>query len=379
MTEPPTSLFSTSWTLHRISPLFHSKQCTTNLLDDPSSLRTYASRLRDTLTGDVLRGVQLSTVIGTTTASGTLDEALAKAGALEECKWSVIPTWAHWNEEQSLLEDEDEGPLLSPDQCAGIMIILEYENITYKAALLCGPDGYRDQESEEGAVTHLPLLLTRMPNALRQEFISFLSTTFDTRVSVLRFPSSFLAGQLEGYLGILNRVSRSRLGTSSELIERVIKETQLTLAFPPPISPALKTLDVLLPRESLSAFHKHGSSQESSETPSSPFLSMLSEYFSTHLAMKLDLSNLQNSKTPSESTSPFVRLTKLSCGAFVLGAEGRLKLLSNPGRVMFLNHGEDEEDEVEDEDVEDREKRLVWRANEELLRALVLRANGGKG
>lgn len=377
MTEPPTSLFSTSWTLHRVSPLYHAKQSASNLLEDPSSLRTYASRLRDTLTGDILRGVQLSAIGTGTTAPGTLDDALAKAGALKECKWTLIPTWAHWNEERSLLEDDDEGPALSLEQCAGVMIGLEYENITYKAALLAGPDGYRQYHDGNG-VTFLPLLLTRMPNALRQELISFLCTQFDTRVSVLRMPSSFLASALEGYLRTLSGIARSGDGFLSGFIERVVKETQLTLSFPPPIAPALRSMDVLLPRESLSAFYKHGSAQHPSETPSNPFLSALSEFFSTNLAMDLNLANFQPSKTHAmEVTSPYVRLTKLSCGAFVLGAEGRLKLLSNPGRVMFLNH--EDEDDGEDEDIEDREKRLIWRANEDLLRALVKKAVGGKG
>ena len=379
MAEPPTSLFSTSWTLHRVSPLYHAKQCASNLLEDPSALRTYASRLRDTLTGDVLRGVQLSTIGTGTTAPGTLDDALAKAGALKECKWSLIPTWVHWNEEQSLLEDEDEGPALSPEQCAGIMVCLEYENITYKAALLAGPDGYKHYQDGDG-VTFLPLLLTRMPNALRQELISFLCTQFDTRVSVLRLPSSFLISTLEGYLSILAKIVRAREGLLSGFIERVIKETQLTLSFPPPIAPALRSLDVLLPRDSLSEFYRHGSAKTLLETPSTPFLSALSEYFSTHLAMSLNLANFKPSKSDAmESTSPYVRLTKLSCGAFVLGAEGRLKLLSNPGRVMFLNHEEDEDGGGDDGDTEDREKRLIWRANEEMLRALVRRAMGGKG
>lgn len=387
MAASPTDLFTTSWTVHRVAPLHHGKECKT-LLDNPAVLRLYASRLRDILTGDVLRGVQLS---GTTT-SAMLDEALAKAGALKSCRWECLPTWRHWNEEQSLLEDPDEdGPVITPGQAAGVLVVLEYETITYKAALLAGPDGYHDDTRQDA--TYLPLLVTRMPNALRQEFISFLSATFDTRVSVLRLPPGFICAALENYLATLNRAAaRSGSGLQSAaargFIERTVKETQLTISFSQPVSPALRSMDVMLPRESLGAFYAHATSTssaeprsgETTETPSAPFLSALSEYFTTHLSMPLDITAFQPPSSTKTQKPSHMRLTKASCGAFVLGGEGRVKFLANPGRAMFLG---DEDDYLgaddDQEDTEDREKRLAWRANEELLRALVRKAVGGEG
>ncbi|KAL1960653.1 hypothetical protein VTO42DRAFT_7232 [Malbranchea cinnamomea] len=470
---PPSSLFSTSWTLHRMSPLYHARTCPdTSLLDSPAGLKLYASRLRDTLTGDLLGGVQLSTSSGGVAPASAVDEALANAGALRSCAWTLLPTWQHWNEEQSLLEGDDEddedGPVLMPDQCAGIMVTLVYQHATYRAALLAGPDGYGHYphgggrssstvaspatRAEEHGVTYLPLLVTRMPNALRQELIAFLSAQFDTRISVLRLPSDFLVGALEGYLRTLNRISSSSSTSTAarRLIERVMRETQLTLSFPPPISPSLKTLDVLVPRESLSAMHEYGSTAASTtttttatpttsqqqqqqqqlrktqkdgpdtDTPSAPFLSALSSFFSTHLAMPLDAplalalaptSSSSSTTTTTTTTASaasaapapphadppapvparararaptYVRLTKISCGAFVLGAEGRVKFLADPGRAMFLAHADDESEsgtggadgDEDEEDMLEREKRLIWRANEGLLRALVRRALG---
>ncbi|PGH34533.1 hypothetical protein GX50_02616 [[Emmonsia] crescens] len=381
-------LFTTSWTLHRLAPLYHGKECET-LLDNPQGLKLYATRLRDLLRGDVFRGMQVGVE-----GLGAVDDAASKAGQLKSCKWDVLPTWSHWNEEESLLEDPDQATFaIAPEVSAGILVTLEYENITYKAAMLTGPDGYHDTRKD---VTFLPLLLTRLPNSLRQTFISFLSTSFDARCSILRLTSSFLCATFENYLSTLNRAASSRA-----LVEKVIKETQLTLSFPTPISPALKSLDVLIPRESLSAFFTHGTkilanerrnqpdqarnrgkkrshpgtalSTSEDDGPSAPFLAALAAYFDTNLAMKLDISDF--GKDPTDAQKRQARLSKVSCGAFVLGSEGRMKLLANPGRVIPFDDADVTED---DDDPDSRETRLVWRANEMLLRTLVVRSIGGQ-
>ncbi|KAK2875673.1 hypothetical protein FQN49_001506 [Arthroderma sp. PD_2] len=397
MAQSGAELFATSWTLHRLSPLYHGQDSSDTLLDAPDCIRTYANRLRDTLTGNVLGGIVQSAIPSSNASS--LDDVLVKAGALKQCKWINIPTWSYWNEEHSILEDPDqESPLiLTPDQSAGILITLQYENANYKAVLLAGPDGYRHENvgGVEGT-TFLPLLVTRMPNALRQSLISFLSETFDARVSVLRLPSSFLCAALEKYLATLNRgiVRASRRpGQASKstvesraFIESVVKEVQLTLSFPPPVSTDLKSLDIHLPRESLTAFYAHGlgdleagndNDNEGDDIPSTPFLTALSKYFDQHLAMNLDLTDfMKDSTTSAESIKgKLVRLTKVSCGAFVLGSEGRIKLLANPGRAILLDDSEIE-GEGDGIDIDERQKGLVWKANEELLRVLIARATG---
>ncbi|EGD97815.1 hypothetical protein TESG_05322 [Trichophyton tonsurans CBS 112818] len=398
MAQSGTELFSTSWTLHRLSPLYHGQDSKSSLLEAPDCIRAYASRLRDTLTGNVLGGIVQTSA--QSTGIGGLDDILARAGALKECKWTNIPTWSYWNEEHSILEDhpdQESSLTLTPDQSAGILISLQYDNATYKAALLAGPDGYRHEGDErpEGT-TFLPLLVTRMPNALRQSLLSFLSETFDTRISVLRLPSSFLCRAFERYLATLNRTA-SRMKKhatyqtaaskveSRAFIESIMKEVQLTLSFPPPISTDLKSLDIHIPRDSLSAFYEHGlgsleaeSNKKSIErdVPSAPFLKALSEYFDHNLAMKLDLRDFtgRDSSSTGNSKGQNIRLTKVSCGAFVLGSEGRIKFLANPGRTILLD--DSDEEEGDGIDVDEREKRLVWKANEELLRVLTARTTG---
>ncbi|KAI1937878.1 hypothetical protein LOZ12_005694 [Ophidiomyces ophidiicola] len=370
MAQSPAELFGTSWTLHRLSPLFHAQESKLSILDNPDALSLYARRLRDMLTGDQLRGIRLSL-----DSTSLLDEALEKAGALVACKWETIPTWSYWNEEHSILEDPEQTSLVvSAEQSAGILVTLQYEAIRYKAALLSGPDGYRQQQHE---VTYLPLLVTRMPNALRQAFISFLENNFDARVSILRLPSAFLCSCLEAYLTTLSHKSQREDGTRAAL-ERVIKEVQLTLSFPPPTTPLLKNLEISLPRQSLSDFYiraldNKAKPHDGGSSLTTPFLSALLNYFKTHLAMDIDITAAQ---PPKNHANHAPRITKIACGAFVLGSEGRMKLLANPGRAIFLDDSQLSIDSEDDSIIgqEEQEKRCIWRANEGLLRALIGRA-----
>ncbi|KAL1857164.1 hypothetical protein Plec18170_003280 [Paecilomyces lecythidis] len=358
----PKQILNTSWTVHRLSPLHHGKEYPT-LLDNATALQTYADRLKETLTGDVLRGVQ----VGVTAAAAAYDDALLKAGPLRQCAWRVIPVWSHFREEdESLLDDpENTQPSVSPENALGILMILEYENIVYKAALLAGPDGYHDDRKGS---TYLPVLLTRLPNSLRQTLISFLATNFDTYCTVLRLPPSFLCTALETYISVLSPTrSRSRSSSSDSILEEVLKETQLTLSFSSHVAPNLRTLDLNLPRATVSTFVAEG--RKNARTNSAPgqqrpFLNSLCAYIDKHLAMKLSLDDQSAEKGPSD----YAKLTKVACGAFVLGAEGRMKLAADHG------YPTPEDSRMEDDDPDEIRNRLLLQANEGILRALVHRA-----
>lgn len=345
----PEYLFDASWTAHRLSPLHHSKDHRT-LIGNVDALKTFAKRLQDVLAGDVLRGVQVS--LGSTGA----DDALAKAGALLECRWEHIPTFSHW---ETIPEEDGEDASIEPKDVLGVFITIEYENIAYRAVLLAGPDGYTpavtDRRRKQS--TYLPLLLTRMPNMLRQTFTQFLSTTFDAYCSVLRLPSSFLSATLEAYISSLTADETSAT-TSKAVLEVALKETQLTLSFGQPIAPALKSLDISLPRETMSAFALRGASNETST-----FSASLSQYLQKHLAMNV---NLHQSADLNDkiATNKHVWLSKVASGAFVLSTEGRFKLVDTSSR-----HKDDL-----DEQARLREKMVA--ASEQIIRSLVQRAIG---
>ncbi|KOS42912.1 hypothetical protein ACN38_g6166 [Penicillium nordicum] len=337
-------LFNTSWTIHRLSPLHHGNDCET-LLDNQVALKTYATRLRDHLTGGVLAGIHTST-------SAADDDALSKTGALKDCLWRPIS--------QSL---RDEAPSRSQNTTfPGILVTLEYENIVYKAVLLADTKSSTDQRTGS---TSLPLLLTRFPTALRQTFITFLSTNFDTYCSPLRLPSSFLCEGLETYINTL-RTQRPR---TSDTVDDFIKELQLTLSFSSSIAPALRSLNVSVARASLAGFLRDQPGLSGPKSRSlqhklrSPFIANLTSYLETHLAMKLDL----DGSSSDQASKQHVRLSKIACAAFVLGGEGRVKLVVAADR--------DVGDGDEGARVRGDKNELALEAGESLLRSVIRKAD----
>lgn len=342
----PAQLFNTSWTAHRLSTLHHGKDQRV-LIGNQDALKTYSQRLRDTLTGDFLRSMQV------TLAKNATDDALSKAGALVDCRWEFIST----NDYVDINEDDDDAnkPSIEMEECMGIFITLEYEHIAYRAALLTSPDGYvpTSKDKRRKQSTHLPLLLTRMPTALRNTFIEFITTTFDAYCSTLHLPPQFLCRILEATITYLSRSENSQQA-SSAILEQVLKETQLTFSFGREVAPALKSLDVNLPRETLSTFARGARDRNTSY-----FSTSLAQYMDRHLAMKV---NLENTKEDAGNVQ-HVWLTKVATGTFVLSTEGRFKLIdmSNPQDL------EEEQTTVQ---------RLIRSANEQILSSLVQRAIG---
>ncbi|OQD61186.1 hypothetical protein PENPOL_c018G09845 [Penicillium polonicum] len=337
-------LFNTSWTIHRLSPLHHGNDCET-LLDNQVALKIYATRLRDHITGGILAGIHTST-------SAADDDGLSKTGALKDCLWRPISPQSLRNEAPSRSQD-----ITFP----GILVTLEYENIVYKAALLADTKSSTNQRTGS---TSLPLLLTRFPTALRQTFIDFLSTNFDTYCSPLRLPSSFLCAGLEMYIDTL----RTQRPGTSDTVEDVIKELQLTLSFSSSIAPALRSLNFGVARASLAGFLRDQPGESAPKSRSlqrklrSPFIANLTSYLETHLAMKLDL----DGSSSDQAAKQHVRLSKVACAAFVLGGEGRVKLVVAADR----DSGDGDEGPRAGSD----KNELALEAGESLLRSVIRKA-----
>jgi hypothetical protein len=366
MASPP-HLLNTSWTSHRLSPLHHGSEYS-SLLDQPA-LETYANRLKDHLTNS-LADAQGWRAAEEDTAG------VSNTGALNSCTWEPITSLSFLNPEHDEGEDENAQPV-------GILITLGYENITYKAALLANPSTLTSSTSQKGkqpqgrrskrtsrtspsSSTSLPLLLTRLPKALREQFIAFLCSNFDTYVSSLRFSSDVLCDLLQSYVGSLfsTQGGNENEEADSVSIEDIIREMHLTLSFAPPIAPSLKTLNVSIPRETIASFLRTtaGSSSTGDEDGDAGrrVLSGLSSYLQKHLAMELGLGSDGGGVTLS---SGFVRLTRIACAGFVITGEGRVKVVGKA-----VQEGDDEEGT--------RNRRML-RGGEALVRAVLARAGAG--
>ncbi|KAI9739149.1 MAG: hypothetical protein M1834_007362 [Cirrosporium novae-zelandiae] len=300
-------LYNCSFVIHRLSPLYHGVKD----IFDPTTLQQYASRLKHVLKGGTLRGVQVG-FLGN-------DEGLARAGSFRDCQWKPLLSKYFWQEQQRRREgvqneSQAEDMETPEEQRRGLLIELQYEKNLYKAILLqhsSPPDVINDSH-----FTRFPVLLTRMPGPLCKTFLNYLSNTFDTRISVMSLSSQFMSTMLEQYL---EDTSSSQ---SSIVFQSVVRTLQLTISFPPPISPSLKSLDITIPKEDIIGFKKAGRRLNQVERAGigptmGDFTTALSAYIDNTLSMSLKANN-EN-----------IRISKIACGGFVIVGEGRIKLLSH--------------------------------------------------
>ncbi|EGX93274.1 hypothetical protein CCM_04647 [Cordyceps militaris CM01] len=353
---PP--FFNTTFSTHRVSPLFTGAQP----LDQPR-LDVLAHRLRDTLVGDVVRGIQIGLE--------SLETPAGQVGPLRYVKF-------RWFSPGDVLGDRD---VLddAPDRARGdagdgadkgLWVEIRHENAAYVALLLPGyttqqqlssvkPSDWAmrpgraatDNVLDEARFLHLPLLLLRMPQALKHVIGDWLSTTFDCRVSKLSLGTKTLVNIWEGWI--------ETMGLSNKGPDFVV-----TLAFNAPLrdgdgglnsdsdsdaeetmEPGLRNMSVAVPPQDLRRFLRTGERlrPENSGTPAlwekdarerrrlaggnmddgwawrsatsagdQPFTAALGRYLQHHLSLNM--------------FHPSVRIVQISCGGFVL-AQSRLKIL----------------------------------------------------
>ncbi|EPE03810.1 siroheme synthase [Ophiostoma piceae UAMH 11346] len=323
---PPCDIFNTTFSLHQASPLFVGSDGLS-----PARLTSLEQQLRDILVGDVVRGVEVGLDNDSNTMGG--------AGGLEVVTIAMVAT---------------EGVIATSE--SALQISLQYENALCLCLLLPLPEAVEHTTKYSlGAgrpAMHLPLLLLRMPLALKSIITNFLSDTFDCRVNPI---------SLSG-IDIIRSWELWARETGVPTTGQLAKDTVLTLSFclakakgPPhledtevgvdlsasPVAAAevtstpnsaslgIKTIDIFIPNEDLRGFiavgrqHK-ARAQAGLEEPgrpnrldidSMPFSYAVACYVKHHLA--LDMAN------------PAVTIVRIACGGFVL-AESRLKLLSTP-------------------------------------------------
>ncbi|KAI9894048.1 MAG: hypothetical protein M1814_004818 [Vezdaea aestivalis] len=330
----PYPLYNTTFTLFRLGPLYYGNNTQASNIFDPALLASHAKKFHSLLKGDVLRGVRVGL------AAADEDEGLSRMGALIKCEWRVIgdeEDWIRDQERNADIEREDEpsfvGDIVTENPKA-IHVVIQYEKIEYVALLL--KDTRIDEVDEDDGFAKLPLLLTRMPIGLRDTFTDFLHSTFDTHAAQLKLSSDFIVESLERYISDLIATGPSDVDIA-ELVEERVKDIQIVFGFGAGVAPLLKTLDItvsradvwrLVQRGQAILSSKNGDSAdlyipapskrkranlEASQLDRLPLVASLGSYLNEHLA--LDLS------------SKHIRIVRVACGAFVLGSEGKLKLL----------------------------------------------------
>src|ERR1700760_3566664 len=341
----PYPLYKSTFSIYRVSPLYHGKA---PLL---SNLNVHAKRLRDEITGDSMRGIQIANELAGITSAST-------AGPLQSCTWDLLgdePTW----EKLHASEDEDDDEIsalmgVNSQEALGIHVQVKYERLAYSAILL----GDADRKTTVSNFTNFPLLLLKMPAALRELFLNYLATTFDARITPMKLRPHFLGSLLEHILDSTVSTSDSGLEVDMTAFPRGL---QLQLSFPS-VTPNFKNMDISLSQEDLIQFVRQGQSlwdQRSLTTKSlsehlppskspvtGPFTTALSAYLSHHLALNFE--------------HPAVVLEKIAIGPFAFGSDGRIKILDPSLEAqdvwkMLLEHAQVQRMQEKDDILKDTE------------------------
>ena len=295
----PYPIYNTTFTLHRVSPLYTG----TNTPLDNAALQQHAKRFRDILAGDVLRGVRVGL--------GPEDDVLARVGALKSVTWEALPEEELWRMDEEMKMDTT----VELGAGKGILVQVAYEKMLYRAILL---HGERDRGQDEPMIhdgqngfQHFPLLLTRMPASLRDTLTDFLATTFDARIAVLHLSGPYLSTTFEKFISdcLGEDGEEADLVESSMTLRNVVKDVQVLIGFDFPTTASLQTIEFHIGQEDLPRLVQRGKRIGDME---SPFMNALSNFVQGHMAL-----DLKHEK---------VRILRIACGAFVLGAEGRIKL-----------------------------------------------------
>jgi len=242
------------------------------------------------------------------------DDENAKTGGLRECTWTTIPPSAR-------------------SEAHGCLITLTYDRTTCKFVL------YTDS-----------IILAKAPAALTKRIISFLSEAFSLTITPLKLPTSTLQRTLQDYLINLHA------SLPPNHLQSAIGTLKLTLSFSGPISPHLRTLDIDVPYDTMQHLLSSASTTQMS------FLAELAKHIQSRTGLKIPLSvpkdpNEGHSSTDSTDENATIRISRISCSAFAISVEGRLKF-SISAVDGAIEHGD-----------------VVKNANEQILQRIVDKAS----
>ncbi|MCJ1319107.1 hypothetical protein MMC15_004440 [Xylographa vitiligo] len=150
-----------------------------------------------------------------------------------------------------------------------------------------------------------------MPSTIRDVLLDYLEPTFDVCIEPMRLSSQFMENVLE-------RLLEAAGPYEVHSFEMHVKGTQLILGFKAPIAPNLKHLTIDIKREHILAFLNRGKDiirgQESNgdRSNSGPFMCSIRGYI--------------NDQTALDMNHGLVTVSRLTCGRFVLAADGKVKV-----------------------------------------------------
>ena len=286
-------LYGTTFTLHRVSPLHASVP--TDFLSK-AALDRHARLFAEALQGNILQGVHVGL--------GEDYKGLPKAGALQKCGWSFVSKEMNLGQSAEAAEG-DNTSIDGMGLVEGIHVELEYERATYTALLVRSPSMRSNPTDGEW---HLPLLLTRLPAAVRGVLFDYIADSFDARIEPLCLDDDAIDKALGGFI---EEASRTEYG-----LQDVIRNVQMSIGFGHEARAGLRSIDITIRKDDLKNFLARGRSLPQTEgwNKRGPFMRAVDQYLANHLAL--------------DRFHRAVHLSRVVCGTFALGREGRVKMFA---------------------------------------------------
>ena len=358
------TFYDTSWTLHTLNTTSPSTSALQSLHD--KNLATLAERLHQSHTNQRARNRRLIPSYNRTYDAVDGDEEEdsedERTGALRNCTWSSIPTG----------DAEDDGGDLEAQRME-----LVHEKVTHKFILLArrqrrlgAQRAGRSNQDEDSRRANTILLLSKSTPTTFKHIVSFLQDELDTGArdhdapaTPLKLSGTALQACFHGFIAALASLSPCGVSTSSHRddgrrpvdvnVEEILGAVKVTVTFGIVVAQAgLKSLEIDLPANSvkglLSARNGSNPRMDGEERPGT-LLALLAAQIEARTGLRLPVAS---EEARQEEDDPILRITKLTCAAFALSGDGRLKFSSKAlGAVRGSTQGE----------------RMVGRAQEEML------------
>lgn len=163
--------------------------------------------------------------------------------------------------------------------------------------------------------TPYTLLLTKAGAPLIHKLTTFLFDTFSVFATPLKLPSTLLYDTLEAYMStITTTTTQQPPSRHMPLSKATLSSLRLTFSFSPPIAPKLRSIDIDIPLASLTA-----------QTPGRTILTSISTHLERATGIYPLAIGLGTEAAEGENDAALARISKVSCAAFALSVEGRLK------------------------------------------------------
>ena len=358
------AFYDTSWALHTITTASPSASAMQSLHD--KNLATFAGRLHQSHASQRARNRRpipsYNRSYDAVDGEEEEDSEDERTGALRTCTWSLVPTG----------DAEDDGGGLEAQR-----IELVHEKVTHKFLLLARwqrhPTAQQSGRSNQDAAPQRPntiLLLSKSTPTTFKHVVSFLQDELDTGArhqdtpaTPLKLSGPTLQACFHGFIRALASPPPSGTSASSHHddvrrwvnvnVEEILGAVKVTVSFGTVVAQAgLKSLEIDLPANSvkglLSARNGSNPGMDGEERPRT-LLALLAAQIEARTGLRLPVAS---EEARQEEDDPILRITKLTCAAFALSGDGRLKFSSKAlSAVRGSAQGE----------------RMVGRAQEEML------------